>query len=62
MSENVMTLQVITPAGMIYDHHANYITARTTNGEIGILPNMISTIALRCLKHLSISIRIMITL
>ena len=40
-----MTLQVITPAGMIYDHHANYITARTTNGEIGILPNMISTIA-----------------
>ena len=45
MSENVMTLQVITPAGMIYDHHANYITARTTNGEIGILPNMISTIA-----------------
>ena len=23
MSENVMTLQVITPAGMIYDHHAN---------------------------------------
>lgn len=45
MSENVMTLQVITPAGMVYDHHATYITARTTNGEIGILPNMISTIA-----------------
>jgi F-type H+-transporting ATPase subunit epsilon len=45
MSENVMTIQVITPAGMIYDHHATFILAHTTGGDMGILPNMIRTIA-----------------
>lgn len=45
MSENIMTLQVITPAGMVYDHHASFILAHTTGGDMGILPNMISTIA-----------------
>lgn len=45
MSENVMAVQVITPAGIIYDHHATYILAHTTGGDMGILPNMISTIA-----------------
>ncbi|MDR0297399.1 MAG: F0F1 ATP synthase subunit epsilon [Streptococcaceae bacterium] len=43
--EKLMAIQVITPDGLIYDHHATYITARTTAGEIGILPDMISTIA-----------------
>ncbi|GBG96681.1 F0F1 ATP synthase subunit epsilon [Lactococcus termiticola] len=45
MTENIMTLQVITPAGMVYDHHATFILAHTTAGDMGILPNMISTIA-----------------
>ena len=27
MSENVMVIQVITPAGVVYDHHATYILA-----------------------------------
>ena len=45
MSENVMAIQVITPAGVVYDHHATYILAHTIGGDMGILPNMISTIA-----------------
>jgi len=45
MSENVMTVQVITPAGLVYDHHTTFILAHTTGGDMGILPNMIATIA-----------------
>ena len=45
MSENVMAVQVITPAGIVYDHHATFILAHTLGGDMGILPNMILTIA-----------------
>lgn len=45
MSENVMTVQIITPDGVVYDHHAKFISVHTTGGDMGILPNMISTIA-----------------
>lgn len=40
-----MTVQVITPDGLVYDHHGLFVLARTTGGEMGILPHMISTIA-----------------
>ncbi|GAB2024326.1 F0F1 ATP synthase subunit epsilon [Lactovum odontotermitis] len=40
-----MTVQVITPDGITYDHHGTYISLRTVYGEMGILPNMIETIA-----------------
>lgn len=40
-----MTVQVITPSGICYDHHANFILLSTVDGELGILPNMIPTIA-----------------
>lgn len=39
-----MTVQVVTPDGIKYDHHANYISVRTTDGEMGILPNHINII------------------
>ncbi|MCU9778229.1 ATP synthase F1 subunit epsilon, partial [Enterococcus faecalis] len=29
---------VVTPNGLVYDHHAKIVVARTTDGEIGILP------------------------
>ena len=40
-----MTVQVITPDGIKYDHHAQFISVHTTDGEIGILPNHINLIA-----------------
>ncbi len=40
-----MTVQVITPNGIVYDHHGTFVLVRTTEGDIGILPHMISTIA-----------------
>ena len=40
-----MTVQVITPNGSCCDHHAYFILLSTVDGELGVLPNMISTIA-----------------
>ena len=40
-----MTVQVITPNGICYDHHAYFILLSTVDGELGVLANMIPTIA-----------------
>ena len=40
-----MTVQVVTPDGLIYDHHANFIHAVTRDGEIGVLPGHVNLIA-----------------
>lgn len=40
-----MTVQVITPNGICYDHHAYFTLLSTVDGELGVLPNMIPTIA-----------------
>lgn len=40
-----MTVQVVTPDGIRYDHHANYISIKTPDGEMGILPDHINLIA-----------------
>ena len=40
-----MTVQVITPNGICYDHHAQFVLLSTVEGELGVLPNMIPTIA-----------------
>ncbi|MCS4487773.1 F0F1 ATP synthase subunit epsilon [Streptococcus sciuri] len=40
-----MTVQVVTPDGLKYDHHATFIHAVTKEGEIGILPEHINLIA-----------------
>ncbi|MGT2930557.1 F0F1 ATP synthase subunit epsilon [Streptococcus dentasini] len=44
MSE-MMTVQIVTPDGIRYDHHATYISVTTTDGEMGILANHVNTIA-----------------
>ncbi|MBP1045139.1 F0F1 ATP synthase subunit epsilon [Enterococcus sp. BWM-S5] len=36
--EDVLTVNVMTPDGLVYDHHARIVVAKTTDGEIGILP------------------------
>ena len=40
-----MTVQVITPNGICYGHHAYFTLLSTVDGELGVLPNMIPTIA-----------------
>lgn len=35
---SILTVNVVTPNGLVYDHHAAIVVARTTDGEIGILP------------------------
>ena len=44
-----LTVQIVTPDGLVYDHHASYVSVRTLDGEMGILPrheNMIAVLAL----------------
>ncbi|WP_086350304.1 F0F1 ATP synthase subunit epsilon [Candidatus Enterococcus clewellii] len=36
--EDILTVNVMTPDGLVYDHHAKIVVAKTTDGEIGILP------------------------
>ena len=31
-----LTVNVVTPNGLVYDHHAKIVVAKTTDGEIGI--------------------------
>ncbi|MDH6364608.1 F-type H+-transporting ATPase subunit epsilon [Enterococcus sp. PF1-24] len=38
MSDNYITVNVVTPDGIVYDHHAVIVVAKTVDGEIGILP------------------------
>lgn len=33
-----LTVNVVTPNGLVYDHHAAIVVAKTVDGEIGILP------------------------
>ncbi|OFI49183.1 F0F1 ATP synthase subunit epsilon [Floricoccus tropicus] len=40
-----MTVQVITPAGIIYDHHASFVLLCTESGEMGIYPKHVPIIA-----------------
>lgn len=40
-----MTVQVVTPDGIKYDHHSAFISVKTPDGEMGILPNHVNIIA-----------------
>lgn len=40
-----MTVQVVTPDGVKYDHQAKFISVKTAEGEMGILPKHINIIA-----------------
>lgn len=40
-----MTVQVVTPDGIKYDHHATLISIKTPEGEMGIMTNHINMIA-----------------
>ena len=36
--DQYLTVNVVTPSGLVYDHHAVIDVAKTPGGEIGILP------------------------
>ena len=43
-----LTVQIVTPDGLVYDHHTSFVSVRTLDGEMGILPrheNMIAVLA-----------------
>ena len=43
-----LTVQIVSPDGLVHDHHASYVSVRTLDGEMGILPrheNMIAVLA-----------------
>lgn len=42
---NYLTVNVVTPNGIVYDHRAVIVVARTLDGEIGILPRHVPIIA-----------------
>ncbi len=33
-----MTVQIVTPDGLIYDHHAAFVSVKTIDGEMGFCP------------------------
>jgi F-type H+-transporting ATPase subunit epsilon len=40
-----MTVQVVTPDGIKYDHHAAFVLVKTKEGELGIYPGHLELIA-----------------
>lgn len=49
-----MTVQVVTPDGIVYDHHAAFVQVRTAEGELGILPGHTSLIAVLSVDELKV--------
>ena len=42
---DMMTVQIVTPDGLKYDHHANFVLVKTTDGKLGIMTNHENIIA-----------------
>lgn len=40
-----MTVQIVTPDGMKYNHHSSFISVRTPEGDMGVLPEHENLIA-----------------
>ncbi|MFD1485299.1 F0F1 ATP synthase subunit epsilon [Lacticaseibacillus baoqingensis] len=36
---NVVTVNIVTPNGLVYDHHADLVVVKTIAGELGIMAN-----------------------
>ncbi|GFH41695.1 ATP synthase epsilon chain [Lactococcus hodotermopsidis] len=49
-----MTVQVITPSGICYNHHAAFVLLNTVNGDLGILPRHIAVIATLNIEELKV--------
>lgn len=45
MNEHTVSVNVVTPDGLVYDHHARLVTVKTTDGDIGLMANHAPIIA-----------------
>lgn len=39
MADQNLTVNIVTPNGLVYDHHASLVIVKTTAGELGIMAN-----------------------
>ncbi|MBF0775885.1 F0F1 ATP synthase subunit epsilon [Streptococcus azizii] len=49
-----MTVQIVTPDGIRYDHHAAFVLVRTTVGELGIYPGHVELIAVLAIDEIKV--------
>lgn len=49
-----MTVQIVTPDGIRYDHHASFVLVRTTEGELGIYPGHVELIAVLAIDEIKV--------
>lgn len=49
-----MTVQIVTPDGIKYDHHAAFVLAKTTEGEMGIYPGHLELIAVLAIDEIKV--------
>ena len=49
-----MNVQIVTPDGLVYDHHAAFVSVKTIDGELGILPHHINTIAVLAVDQVKV--------
>jgi len=45
MAENIVTGNIVTPDGVVYDHHAKLVILSTIDGEIGVMAHHAPIIA-----------------
>ncbi|MFD1393897.1 F0F1 ATP synthase subunit epsilon [Lacticaseibacillus jixianensis] len=39
VADNVLTVNIVTPDGLVYDHHATLVVVKTTTGDMGLMAN-----------------------
>ncbi|MCP1638642.1 F0F1 ATP synthase subunit epsilon [Streptococcus gallinaceus] len=49
-----MTVQIVTPDGIRYDHHAAFLLCKTQEGELGILPGHINMVAVLAIDEIKV--------
>ena len=49
-----MNVQIVTPDGLVYDHRAAFVSVKTIDGELGILPRHINTIAVLAVDQVKV--------
>ena len=50
-----LTVQIVTPDGLVYDHHASFVSVRTLDGEMGILPRHENLIAVLAVDEVTVT-------
>lgn len=45
MEKHTVSVNIVTPDGLVYDHHAKLVTVKTTEGDLGLMANHAPIIA-----------------